>query len=50
MSNDPTIGTWIEADPEQYVDGLSRYQAFDSNPARYLDPTGLDPANVEPVP
>jgi hypothetical protein len=41
MSYDPTVGAWTEADPDGYVDGPDRYQAFASNPANRVDPSGL---------
>ena len=38
----PTLGRWIERDPEGYVDGMSLYQYCRSNPAGMTDPTGLE--------
>src|SRR5208282_154362 len=38
-----TEARWIEADPAGYVDGSSRYQAFESGPANKRDPAGLAP-------
>jgi len=37
----PTLGRWIERDPEGYVDGMSLYQYCRSNPVGMTDPTGL---------
>ena len=37
----PTLGRWIERDPEGYVDGMSLYQYCLSNPANGTDPMGL---------
>ena len=37
---DPTTGRWLERDPIGYVDGMNMYQYVDSNPVRYLDPSG----------
>jgi len=38
----PTLGRWIERDPEGYVDGMSLYQYCQSNPVGMTDPTGLE--------
>jgi RHS repeat-associated protein len=38
---DPAVGRWEEQDPAGYVDGPSRYQFVESNPAAFVDPAGL---------
>src|SRR5665213_110952 len=51
MGYDPTVGSWIEADPADYIDGPNRYQMERGNPGRYVDPSGLDgqlPDGVNP--
>ena len=40
MSYDPTVGRWLEQDPDTYIDGPNRYQFEKSNPIIGLDPTG----------
>ena len=42
MSYDPTVGRWLEQDPDTYIDGPNRYQFEKSNPITGLDPTGKD--------
>jgi RHS repeat-associated protein len=37
----PLIGTWVEADPSGYADGLSLYQYEKSRPTVGTDPMGL---------
>ena len=41
MSYDPTEGTWMEADPAQYINGLNCYQMESGNPSTFVDPSGL---------
>ena len=41
MSYDPTIGRWLQQDPEGYVDGQNAYQMERSNPVAFVDPFGL---------
>lgn len=41
MGYSPTLGRFITRDPIGYVDGMNAYQFVRSNPARYLDPFGL---------
>ena len=40
MSYSPTIGRWMEQDPENYVDGPNLYRMELSNPVNRLDPAG----------
>ncbi len=42
----PSTGTWDEADRGDYIDGLDRYQGFESNPVNRVDPTGYSPIIV----
>ncbi len=41
MSYSPTLGRWMETDPEQYVDGANVYQMELSNPVNFTDASGL---------
>lgn len=41
MSFSPTIGRWMQRDPEGYLDGMNPYQYEGSDPASSLDPSGL---------
>jgi hypothetical protein len=41
MSYDPTLGRWIEMDPETYIDGPNMYPMERSNPVDHVDPMGL---------
>jgi RHS repeat-associated protein len=40
---DPTIGHFIQRDPEQYGDSVNLYAGMANNPVSYSDPTGLRP-------
>lgn len=40
MSFSPTLGRFLERDPEEYVDGLNAYEYERSNPLKYVDPMG----------
>ncbi|NLX12294.1 MAG: hypothetical protein GXY44_01390 [Phycisphaerales bacterium] len=33
-------GRWLQRDPKGYIDGGNLYEAFGSNPARFVDPSG----------
>ena len=53
---EPSLATWIEKDPADYINGASTYQFVISNPLIYTDATGLDtatqpsrPLPVDPV-
>ena len=37
----PALGRALQADPAGYLDGTNRYQALESSPANYVDPSGL---------
>lgn len=41
MGYSPTLGRWLEADPDQYCDGSNLYQFVRSSPIRNVDPKGL---------
>ncbi len=41
---DPAQGRFMQRDPKGYVDGMNLYDAFGSNPMRFLDPMGTDAA------
>jgi hypothetical protein len=41
MSYDPTLGRWLEADPEGYIDGNNRYLAERASSVSIVDPFGL---------
>lgn len=41
MSYSPTLGRFLERDPEGYVDGMNTYEFVGSNPVNRLDPLGL---------
>jgi len=41
MSYSPTLGRWLEEDPEGYVNGANHYQTDLSNPVALVDPMGL---------
>ena len=43
---DPSMGTWMEADPIGYPDGVNRYTAYTGNPIRWLDSMGLEEAGM----
>ncbi len=43
MSYSPTVGTWLEADPANYIDGSDVYQFEDARPLILKDPSGLEP-------
>ena len=43
---DPTVGAWVSADPAEYVNGASLYQAFGSSPVSLIDPAGTDAHSV----
>lgn len=51
MSYSPTLGRFIQTDPEQYVDGPNLYEAERSSPLKYVDPLGLaaDPIDEDPT-
>ncbi len=36
-----SLGTWISQDPLSYINGANTYQFVTSNPASYVDPSGL---------
>ncbi|MBN1514211.1 MAG: RHS repeat-associated core domain-containing protein, partial [Phycisphaerae bacterium] len=38
---DPENGRFLQRDPTGYADGSNLYEAFGSNPARFVDPMGL---------
>ncbi|MBI9018058.1 MAG: RHS repeat-associated core domain-containing protein [Phycisphaerae bacterium] len=38
---DYQTGRWLSQDPLGYVDGVNSYQYTNSNPTRYIDPSGL---------
>jgi hypothetical protein len=40
MSYSPTLGRWIQTDPEGYVDGLNLQEYVRSNPVGMVDPAG----------
>jgi hypothetical protein len=40
MGYSPTLGRFLERDPEEYVDGMNLYQSELSNPTNHLDPLG----------
>jgi len=42
MSYSPTLGRFLEQDPERYTDSLNLYQAYRSNPLAFVDPMGTD--------
>jgi hypothetical protein len=42
MSYDPTIGRWMETDPETYIDGANVFQFTTENPMTLVDPTGTE--------
>jgi RHS repeat-associated protein len=37
----PVLGTWMQQDPAQYIDGMSLYQFVHSNPIIFTDSAGL---------
>jgi RHS repeat-associated protein len=37
----PTLGRWLQQDPEGYVDSMNLYEYVSSNPPNRLDPSGL---------
>jgi RHS repeat-associated protein len=37
----PTLGRWLQRDPEDYLDGMSLYEYVASRPIDALDPSGL---------
>ncbi len=39
----PGLGRWAERDPLTYVDGYNLLQYVSSNPAKFIDPFGLNP-------
>lgn len=41
MSYSPTLETWTEADPTQYIDGMNRYEFVHDSPIDRTDPHGL---------
>lgn len=40
MSYSPTIGRFLEMDPDEYIDGPNTYQLEGGNPIDFLDPSG----------
>jgi hypothetical protein len=49
MSFDPTIGRWMQADPDLYIDGANVYQMEKGSPEDGLDPTGLFDGPIYPI-
>jgi RHS repeat-associated protein len=43
---DALHGRFLQRDPAGYVDGMNLYEAFASNPLRYVDPFGLEPEDL----
>jgi len=43
----PTMGRFLQRDPERYADSASLYQYCVANPTRYADPSGLRKRKVE---
>jgi RHS repeat-associated protein len=44
---DVSLGRWISQDPDQYVDGMSRYRVEGANPLTHVDPSGLKMSSTE---
>jgi RHS repeat-associated protein len=42
----PWLGRWSSCDPAGFIDGLNSYSYVRSNPVRYVDPAGMQAANV----
>jgi RHS repeat-associated protein len=38
----PSLGRWLQRDPEEYVDGVNLYEYVHGDPLSYVDPLGLD--------
>jgi hypothetical protein len=49
MSYSNVVGRWIEADPEEYVDGPNMYQMEDGGSVGRLDPLGESVAASQPT-
>jgi uncharacterized protein RhaS with RHS repeats len=47
MSFDPSIGRWMQEDPDTYIDGPNMYQYELSDPVDLADPTGLAAGDFE---
>ena len=43
---DPSMGTWMEADPIGYPDGVNRYQGLGANPLAFTDVSGLSTITI----
>src|SRR5690606_7896556 len=46
---DPELGRWLERDPAGYIDGWSLYQAVNSSPVMYVDPSGMCDCDLEKI-